>query len=156
MAKNVVINGNAYILPQQSDNEPWGSNLSELVEALVDVANNSISTGDILTTSFQVGNGVSNAPVTGLLFDPAVVRSAVIEMSVARSTVTNEYSEMSMILVTYKSSTSTWQLAHYGVGDAECTFDITPAGQILVTSSTMSGSGYSGLMVFKARAYNQT
>jgi hypothetical protein len=156
LAKNVTINGTTYNLPQQGDSPPWGESLSDLIEALVSVANNTISTGDILTTSFAVANNItSQTNVTGLLFDPAAVRSAVIEYSIYRATSDTELSEGGVMLVTYKSGAGTWEVAQYSVGDAGITFTCSNSGQFKYTSTNLSGTSYTGLLKFKARAMTQ-
>lgn len=157
MAKQVTVNGNPYILNQQGDNPPFGEQQSELIEALVNVANNTVGTGDILTTSFNVANNVTSPTnVTGLQFDTATIRSAIIEYSIYRSTSTEEVSECGTMLVTYKSLAASWEVARYSVGDAGIFFTLDATGQAQYTSSNMSGTGYAGLLKFKARAFTQT
>lgn len=156
MAKNLTINGTTFNLPQQGDSPPWGNDLSDLIEALVSVANNSVSTGDILTTSFAIANNTTaQTNVTGLLFDPASVRSAIIEYSVYRTTSSTELSESGVMLVTYKSTAGTWEVAQYSVGDAGVTFTAANSGQFKYVSTNLSGTSYSGLLKFRARAMTQ-
>ena len=157
MSKQVTISGTTYTLNQQGDSPPWGEDLSSLLEALVEVANSVVGTGDILTTSFSVANNISSATnITGLVFDPAQIRSAIISYSVYRSTNSTELSEAGQIMVTYKSTANSWELARYSVGDAGLTFTMLPSGQMQFTSTNMSGTGYSGLLKFNAKAFTQT
>lgn len=155
MAKQVTVNGSEYTLDQQGDNPPWGEELSDLLQALVDVAAQVINTGDVPTTSFIIADNTgSPTSITGLLFDPATVRSSVIEYSVYRSNIGNEASECGTMLVTYKSTAGTWELARYAVGDAGVTFTITNAGQVQYTSTDLSGTT-AGTMKFRARSFLQ-
>lgn len=156
MSKKVVVNGNTYTLNQQGDNPPHGEQLSELLEALVDVSNSVVGTGDILQTSFSLSNDVvDETVVTGLQFDPALVRSAIVEYSIYRSTSSDEASECGTMLVTYKSIASTWEVARYSVGDAGITFTFDNVGQGKYISTNMSGTGHTGTLRFRARAFIQ-
>jgi hypothetical protein len=157
LSKQVTVNGNNYTLNQQGDNPPWGEQQSELIEALVDVAGSVVGTGDILQTSFNLSNNVSSVTnVTGLQFDPAQVRSAIIEYSIYRSTSSAEASECGTMLVTYSSVAATWEVARYSVGEAGITFTLTAGGQGQYTSTNMAGTGHSGLLKFRARAFTQS
>lgn len=157
MSKTVTVNGTNFTLNQQGDNPPWGENLSDLIEALVEVANSVAGPNDILTTSFDLANNISSATnVTGLQFSTAAVRSAIINYSLYRSSSTNELSECGVMLITYKSTANTWELAQYSVGDAGVTFTITSTGQIRYQSTDIGSTSYSGKLKFNAKAFAQT
>lgn len=157
MSEIVTIQGTDYTLNNQGDNPPFGEQQSELIRALVDVANASASGTDILPTSFTLTNNTAVAAnVTGLSFDTSQVRSAFINYSIYISTSLNEYSEAGQLFVTYKSTAATWELARFAVGDAFVTFTITNSGQVQYVSSNVSGTSYSGKLKFSARTFTQT
>lgn len=157
MATQVTINGTTYFIPVQGQNPPWGEELHDLLQALVTIANNTFSVGDISTTNFTIANNNTSASdVTSLSFDPAVIRSATITYSIYRSTSINELSEHGHILVTYKNTANTWELARFAVGDAGVTFSILPTGQIQYVSSNLAGTSYTALLKFSAKAIQQT
>lgn len=157
MSKIVTISGTDYTLNLQGDSPAWGDDQSALLEALIEVANNTIGTGDILTTSFTIANNVSSVlDVTSLSFDTSTVRAAIINYSIYRSTTTNEESEAGIMMATYKSSVGTWQLAQTYSGISGIIFTITNAGQIQYVSSNLTGSSYSGKLKFNAKAFVQT
>jgi hypothetical protein len=156
MAISVTINGTTYSLPTQSTNPPWGEDLSSIIEALVEVANDSFGPADILTTNFNIANNQGSvANVSGLSFSTSEVRSAIISYSVYRSTNSAESSECGQIYITYKSTAGTWELAQNYAGSSGVTFTITNAGQVQYTSTNMAGTGYSGKLKFNARAFLQ-
>jgi hypothetical protein len=156
MSIPVSIQGTTYNIPEQGQNPPWGSDLTDLLQALVDVANTSIGSADIITTSFNLGNNQASATnVTGLAFDPSQVRSAIISYSISRSTSTNEYSECGQIYITYRTSFGNWELAQYSTGSSGVTFTVTNGGQFQYVSDNMSGLTYVGKMKFNARAFLQ-
>ncbi len=157
MSKSVTISGTTYTLNQQSDDPPWGEEISDLLQALVDVANNSVGTGDIPNTSFNsLALTATNLPVTNLIFDPSVVRSAVIDYSISRITSTAEENECGTMYITYNTLAGTWSLNQNYVGSSGVSFTIGNDGQINYTSLTMAGSGYSSKMRFKAQAFTIT
>lgn len=155
MATTVTIAGSTYSLPQQGDSPPWGTDLTDLIQALVNVAAVTTGTGDILTTSFSLGNNTSGT-VTGLAFDTSVIRSASIAYSIYRTSSTNEFSEQGVILIAYKSTANTWELAQWSVGNAGVTFTISSAGQISFASTDIGSTSYSGKLKFSAKAFTQT
>lgn len=158
MPITVTVNGSNYTLNQAGDNPPWGDNQAQLLQALVNVANSTVGIGDITNTSFTISNNITSVTnVTGLAFDPTVVRSAVVRYSIYRSSNTpNELSECGQLLVTYKSTASTWELSQVNVGSSGVTFSITNGGQIQYISSDIGSGAYVGKMKFSATAFTQT
>lgn len=156
MAITVTIQGTSYSIPQQGANPPWGTDLTDLLEALVSAVNSQSGTGDLLLTSFDIANNqVAAANVTGASFNTSSVRSAIISYSVYRSTASSEVSECGHIYVTYKSTASSWEIAQSKVGESSVVFSMTTAGQLQYTSSNIAGASYSGKMKFLARAFLQ-
>ena len=153
-----TINGTSFNFPTQGDDPPWGDEIVSTITAIVNTLNTLNGTGDILTTSFTISNNVSSASnVTGLNFDPTVVRSAIIDYSIYRSSTTpNELSECGSMYVTYKSTAGSWEIAQYNVGNSGVVFTVTNGGQIQYTSSDIGSGGYVGKIKFKARAFTQT
>lgn len=156
MSRQVTINNTTYTLPLQADEAPWGSDLSDIIQALIDVANTVTSPGDISTTTFVLANNqASTAPVTGLAFDPALVRSATVTYSIYRSTTTDEVAEHGVMLIAYKSTDNSYEIARYSVGDAGVEFSIPSTGQAQFTSSNLAGASYAGSLKFNAKAFVQ-
>lgn len=158
MPKSITLSGSTYNLPQQNDNAPWGEDLSDLIEAIATVVESLSGTGDILTRNFTVANNQSSAAnITGLTFDVAVVRSAVVTYSIYRSTDTPaELGECGFLLLTYMTDADAWTMTRYANDDAGLVFTITDGGQVQYTSSNMAGASYAGLMKFNARAFLQS
>lgn len=158
MATTFTINGTTYNFPTQGDDPPWGDEVVQLITAMVNTLNTLSGTGDILTTNFTVGNNVSSSTnVTGLNFDPTVVRSALISYSIYRSSNTpTELSESGMIYVTYKSTAGTWEIAQNYAGNSGMNFTMTNGGQIQYTSTNIGSGAYVGKMKFSAKAFTQT
>lgn len=156
MAIEVTINGNTYSIPEQGNDPPWGESLSDLLQALVDVANIVSGTGDISNTSIAVNNTATTTDVTGLQFDPLVIRSAIISYSLYRKTDSTEKSECGQIYITYKNITPGWEITNVSTGDASVVFSITTAGQVQYNAAVLAGSNYSGTLRFMAKAFTQS
>jgi hypothetical protein len=156
LATTITINGSTYQLPSQGQDPPWGGDMTDIILALVEVANSTSGSDDILMTSFNVANNQSSAAnITGLLFDTATIRSAIVSYSIYRSTNSAEYSECGNIYVTYNSIAGSWDIAQTCVGSSGVTMSITSAGQIQYTTDSMAGTGYSGKLKFLAKTFLQ-
>lgn len=122
--------------------------------------------GGIGETSFTiVNNQTSAANVTGLLFNPAAVRSAEIAVGFYRNTTGGGATEMSArmkYLATYKTVAGTWELAPLGGGGdfdetlgmpAGVTLSITSGGQVQYVSSNFTGTAGTSKMTFSASTF---
>ena len=156
MSTSVTVGSSTYILPQQGDPAPWGTDLSDVISAITEALSSVVGPSDINTTSFDLANNQSSAAnLTGLTFDTSTVRAAIVQYSIYRTSSTTEKSEVGTIYLAYKSTAATWELAQTYAGDSGITFSITSAGQVQYTSSNFSGISYSGKLKFKATAFLQ-
>lgn len=157
MAIQIIISGTTYNIPVQGEEEPWGPSITSILQALAAASTTTNAPGDITTTSFSIANNISSpSPITGMNFDPAIVRSSTVTYSIDRSAGGVELAEQGFLLVSYNTTSNSWELARYGSGsDAGLTFTIS-SGQISYTSSNLTGSSYQGLMKFSAKSSSQT
>jgi hypothetical protein len=85
MSKKVTIGSSEYNLPSQGESPKWGEELSDIVNALIDVANSVQGPNDILESSANIANtGTFPALITGLYFDPTSVRSFEVDYNLSR------------------------------------------------------------------------
>lgn len=156
MSTTVTLNGTSYTVASQGVDPPWGDDQQDLLLALVQIAQNSVGSGDILTTSFNVSNNISSAAnITGLSFDTSTVRSAIVQYSLYRTSSTTEKSEVGHIYLTYKSTAASWEIAQSYAGDSGVVFSITAGGQMKYTSTNFSGISYQGKLKFSAKSFLQ-
>lgn len=156
MSTPVTINGTIYNIPSQSQSPPWGDDLHDLLVAITTQAASVSGPSDIPVTSFTVANNIASvANVTGLFFDPTLVRGAIVDYSIYRSSSTTELSETGQMMLTYKSTAGTWELAPFHTGSSGVVFSITNAGQVQYTSSNFGGISYVGKMKFSAKSMLQ-
>jgi hypothetical protein len=82
--KEVQVGTSTYELPLQGANPPWGEELTDLIEALVDAVNVAQGPNDITETSVTLINTAGIKNINGLAFNPLQVRSAEISYNISR------------------------------------------------------------------------
>ena len=76
-----------------------------------------------------------------------------------RNTSSTTVTETGNLLLTYNEANtvgSKWQLSRDFVGNANVSITITDAGQIQITTTALSGTGYNGFISFSGRALQTT
>lgn len=100
--------------------------------------------GDVIAN-----NQITDAAISGLLFDGSLFRSFIVEYWAYRTTDINEVAEAGEIRGVYATVAATWAIAVGGVaGDAGLNFNISSSGQITYTSSNLAGTTYVGNIKF--------
>lgn len=158
MPKQLIVNNTPFDYPTEGDEPGWGGPATAWACEVTNVLSNLLGPNDILETSFNIANNqASAADVTGLIFNAASVRSAIVEYSVFRISDTNPSgnTETGEMHIVYDNAVG-FSLGIGGiVGNSGCNFTITPAGQIQYVSSDIGSTNYVGIMKFKARALQQ-
>lgn len=155
MSTQIVINGTTFELPQQGDSSPWGTELSDLLQALADAATANVGPGDILPSTFVLTNNQSTpAAITGLLFNQAQIRGAEISYSVDVSTSSTEVTENGKLFINYDSTTNTWSQSQFSNGVSGIVFSVAN-GQVEYTLPNFSGTNFNGKLGFRAVAFEQ-
>lgn len=156
MAVLITVDNETFEYPTAADSPGWGEEATATIVKIAEVLNSLKSADDILLTSFTVANNQAVATnVNGLAFNNSTVRGAFIDYTVYRVTGTNEAAECGRIEIIYKNVANSWELNRTFAGDAQTIFTITSGGQLQYTSSNLSGSGYTGVMKFKAVTFPQ-
>jgi hypothetical protein len=152
----LIVNSTTYNYPVTGDNPTWGDDATAWAQAVTAVLTSLNGPGDVLTTSAIVANNQSSVTnVVGLVFDPTVVRGVIIEYNVYRVTTgigATEAVETGTIHAGYKSLAASWEFSQAGMGGAGIVFSILSTGQFQYTTTNFSGSSYSGVIKFRARA----
>lgn len=156
MPTNLTVNNNTFAYPSDGDEPGWGADATGWATEVTDVLQGLQGTNDIAQTTFTVANNISSAAdVVGLLFNPATVRSAVVEYSVYRKTDSNELAEKGTLELIYKNGGTIgakWTIGRVFFGDdGGMLFTMTDTGQVQYTSTNLSGTNYSGTMHFSGR-----
>ena len=102
-----------------------------------------------------LNNNQADQVITGALFNPANIKAARLLIDIERKTDTpaEQRNEVGELFLTYKGNigapawdTPSW-VSHGSdpdLNDCECTFNITSAGQLRVSTSDFAGSNYAG------------
>lgn len=152
MAISITINNQTFNIPVAGEDPGWGEDTTSWIEAISDQVNN---LGDLiylnLTNSVMVDNQVSQTDVTGLVFDPASVRSAIINYTIVRN-VMEEAGEITLVYNASNPATEKWLLGQESTGDAGISFFINDAGQLSYTSTS---TGFNATLTLNAQVLLQ-
>lgn len=153
MSKILIIGNQEFEFPEQGTNAPWGEQVTDWAVAVTEALTIVQQPNDIVTTTALINNNqASFANIPGFSFDTSEVVSINAEFIIKRSTDTNNLVESGLIKGNFDGTT--WTCSQVSQGNAGVTFNITDAGQIQYTSTSVSGTNYSGLIIFKAKVFN--
>lgn len=156
MAISLTVNGETFLYPENNESPSWGEEASAWAVAVTAVLGTVSGPGDIVLTSAPIANNVSSpASVSNLAFSSATVRGAIVEYDVYRTSTLQELVECGTMYITYKSTAAEFGITTVGSDSSGVSFTINNSGQVLYTSSNMTGTSYSGTMKFRARAIPQ-
>jgi len=161
LAKTLVINNNTFSYPDSGDDPGWGGDATAWAVEVTRAINNLVGPDDILQSTATINNNTTvSTSVTGLLFDPSSVRSAIVEYTVYRRTDASPsgFSEHGELVLLYDNDAPSdkWKITRQANSDSGVEFDINQStGQITYTSSDIAGANYSGIMKFRARTLAQ-
>lgn len=162
MPITLIVNNTPFEYPIDGDSPGWGQAATDWATEVTLVLNELLGSSDIIQTPFVISNNVSVfTDILGLSFNTGLVRAAVIDYSVYRTSTASPsgHAETGVLNIVYDNSAapgSKWSMIGYGVnGNSGVTFNITDAGQVQYKSSDIGAAGHSGIMKFRAKALNQ-
>lgn len=101
--------------------------------------------GDAQSTVAIANNDAGPTDVTGLLFDKANVKSAIVKFDLERRTDTQNEQESGEMRIMHDTADDVWRIELQTSGDdAGVTFSITSGGQVQYSSDDLTGSNYVG------------
>jgi hypothetical protein len=153
MSVIITIQGTPIEFPSSGESPNWAPAVIEFAQSVENAILSAVGPYDIAPQVFNLVNEINtNTDITDLNFPTSAVRAGFIKYSVIRigsSTVV----ESGNIVVVYDGSS--WTLSRDYIGDADCTFNITSAGQVQITTPALTGYG-SGKVSFSAQALQQS
>lgn len=156
MSIPLVVNNATYNFPTSGQDPGWGSDVTDWASAVTVALTTTSGTGDITQTAAVINNNQTSASnVAGLAFDTTVIRGAIINYAIYRSTNSNEVAEAGTVYASYKSTAGVWDFVVVGSNSANTVLSITNTGQVQYTTDNMSGTSYSGKISFRAQALLQ-
>jgi len=170
--KILIVNGQNYLFPEESDSPPWGALVTDWATAVTGVLDEVVGVGDIVETSAAINNNVTTPTnVTALTFNSTSVRGAIVDYSIYRVTTggsAQESVEIGTMYLSYRPGATAgtkWGIVIVGGGSssiagntlAGVTFSMKTddSGQLQYVSTSMTGLNYSGIIKFRARALTQ-
>lgn len=153
MSKILIVGNDEFEFPEEGTNASWGENVTDWASAVSDALAGVQQPNDITTTTAVINNGqASYANIAGFSFDTSEVISINGEFIVKRSTDSNNLVESGVIRGNFDGTA--WVVTQTSQGNAGVTFDITSGGQVQYISSTITGANYVGIIIFKAKVFN--
>jgi hypothetical protein len=159
----LTINGTVIDFPDSSASPNWAPAIIAFAEAVEGALALSGGTYDVTPQSFTIDsyNAASNIDIPALAFPTSAVRSAFIRYSVYRSTDSNSAYEAGDMIIVYNANNSSghkWALSQGNItgSGAQITFNVTDAGQIQFSTTSISGSNHVGKIGFEARSLEQS
>lgn len=157
MPKILIVGTEEYEFPIEGENGNYGEQVTAWAEAVSTALLTVQARNDIPMTTAPIVNGALVAtPIPAFSFDTTEVIAINGEYIVKRTTdvPANNLVENGVIQGNFDGSQ--WVITHRSTGDAQISFDITSAGQVTYTSTSLTGTNYSGEILFKAKVFNQT
>ena len=157
MPKILIVGNEEFEFPEEGDSSGyaggWGESVTSWAEAVTKALETVQQPNDIPISTAPILNNVTTPTlILGFAFDTSEVISIQGEYIVKRSTDTANLVENGNIEGNYNGSD--WFITHTNIRDAGIVFDITTSGQIVYTTTNISGANYSGVIIFKAKVFN--
>lgn len=154
----VVIQGTVINVPDDGASPDWSPGIIQFCEATATALSGAVGTFDVSPQTFDISAyNPTSVPVAipNLAFSPSVVLSATITISCTRTTNSTTVSETSILNIVYNATNSTgllWELTRQATANANITYTITDTGQLEFATTSISGTGYTGVLSFSAKA----
>lgn len=162
MSISITINGTVIDFPSSDASPNWAQGVIDFAQAVEGALSGLSGAFDVPPTILNIdAQNPSSGPVDipNLSFSTAQVRGAFIRLAVYRNTSSTTAYEIDDIEVIYSpnnSPGSKWEMSPSRVGDAKITFNITDAGQVQFTTTTLAGSSHVGKITYTAQALLQS
>ena len=132
MSIELVVGGTVYNFPVTNQDPNWAEEVSGWAEAVTNVLDTIVGTGDISLTNFPLDNAQTGsfANINGFLFDQTQVRAVSATYRIQRTDGSTYLVEKGNIELVYNPQTAAWSMQRDIVGDAKVYIDVTSTGQL--------------------------
>lgn len=160
MAFTITIQGTPVQFPSDGESPDWAPAIIQFAQLVEAGFNASIGQYDI-SPQVQVidaYNG-SGTTISNLSFTTSAVRAAFIQYSVYRTTSTANADEAGNLIIIYNPNNSTnnkWSIQRDYVNDGKISFTVSDAGQVSFTTTSLAGTGHTGILSYSAKALLQS
>jgi hypothetical protein len=157
---NVTIAGQVITLPGVNSDPNWAEGLVDFCQAVAEALDSVIGTFDVTPQEYTfVSNANTDVQIPSLSFSTNSVRSAIVTYSINRETDSTHETETGTLELVYDENASVgekWSMSREFIGSSTVTFSVDDDGQISFSSTALSGSDFTGNIVFKASVLEQT
>jgi hypothetical protein len=156
MPKTLRVGTDEFDIPLQGESPDYGEQLSDYFEAVAGALTQVQQPNDILRTTAAISNNQTTfTSITGFQFDTTEVRSINSDFLIKRTTVSPANNLVESGTVRGNFNGSSWSITIESEGNAGVEFNITDAGQLQYKSTSLVGSSYEGLILFRAKVFNE-
>jgi len=151
----ITIQNTPIAFPNTGTSPSWSPAVIQFAEAVEVALSAAIGDFDVPPQVYTLSsNANANLNIPNLSFDSESVRSITIEYALYRTTVSSNTYAKGRLNIMYDDFTTSWYMQReddIGNITTEATFNITTAGQVQITTTTLAGSDYSGTISFYAK-----
>ena len=154
----IIISGTVIEFPDSSESPDWSQSVIQFAQSVETALSGVAGAFDVSPQVFNIDaqNPTStNIAIPNLTFSTTSVRSANIRISVYRNTSSASAAEFSDIDIVYNTNNSIgqkWEISREITGDGKILFNITDTGQVQFTTTTLAGTGHTGILSYSAKA----
>lgn len=158
MSTTLVIQGTVIDFPSSGQDPNWAPAVIAFAEAVTAALQGVAGDFDVSPQIFTLDayNPGTNVAIPLLTFPVSNVLSVQINYSVTRTTSLTTVVDAGVITMVYNGANPSnfkWEVARVGVTDSGgITFNVTDAGVVQFTTSTLSGTSHVGKLLYSARA----
>ena len=156
MAITITIQGTPIAFPSSSESPNWSEAIIQFALAVEAALQGVVGNFDVSPQKFILDpyNPPSlNIPLPDLSFSNADVRAAYIRYTVHRTTQSpnTEANETGMLWIVYNDQNGVWDISQEKAQNGFITFDVTPAGQVRISTTNIPGINHAGFIVYAAQ-----
>lgn len=160
---NLFTEGNPSLsIPATEVSDDWLNDVQEEIANLIENAGITLIKGDqtqleaAIDSKIGLGGGqikldplannTADQVITGLIFNKASIKAAIIYYDIFRTTDDQNEQEIGMLGVTHDSTDDVWRVTSLisGLDATGINFNVTSTGQVRVTTNDLTGANYDG------------
>jgi len=156
----ITISGTPIEFPNTATSPDWSESVIQFAEAVELALQSAIGEFDVPPQVFTLPNNVNtNLDLPNLSFSTTEVRSVTIEFAVFRSTDSNITEAKGRLNMLFDDDSNNWLLQREDdVGNitSEVTFNVTNQGQVQISTTSLVGTNYQGVISYSAEALQKS
>lgn len=160
MSITITIAGTPIEFPSTAQSPDWSEAIIQFAEAVELALQSAIGEFDVPPQVFTLSNNVNtNLDLPNLSFSTTEVRSVTVEFAVFRSTDSNITEAKGRLNMLFDDDSSTWLVQREDdVGNitSEVTFNVTNQGQVQISTTSLAGTNYQGVISYSAEALQKS